>query len=400
MEPSKRRIFQKVVIAGSGPVGMLCALFLKKNCRQIECLLCDPLAFQSLPENDLRAFALTAQTKRILEDLGLWSRLKEVEPIVAMRITDSRVDTPMRRPLLVFDEPLRPGESFAYMVTHASLLKVLREACREENIDIRGVRVEAFTSIPTGKKITLSNGETLECALLIGADGAQSHVRTITGIPWIHYAYDQWALVTTLEHEHTHGGCAIQHFFPQGPFARLPLYGGHRTSLVWVEPSDAAETLLTLDSECLRSEIAQRVGADLGAIEVLSSVKAYPLKFGIARSFVSDRCALIGDSAHVIHPLAGQGVNLGFQDVLALGTVLADAVACGADCGDPHVLDVYERSRYSHTTALWMVTEGLNRLFSSTNPLAHMVRQTGLRIVNSVAPLKTLLIHQAAGTLH
>lgn len=399
MESSKRTIFQKVVIAGSGPVGMLCALFLKKNCTLIQPFLCDPLASHSLPEDELRAFALTAQTKRILEGLGLWNRLKEIEPIVAMRITDSRVEIPVRRPLLIFDEPLRPGESFAYMVAHASLLKVLREACEEEHIDIRPARVESFMSTPTGKKVTLSNGEVLECALVIGADGAQSHVRTIAGIVWIHYAYDQWALVATLEHAHPHRGCAVQHFFPQGPFARLPLHGGHRTSLVWVEPAATAKVLLALNSEELCSEIAQRVGADLGSIQILSAVKAYPLKFGIARTFVSDRCALIGDSAHVIHPLAGQGVNLGFQDVLTLGTLLAEAAACGTDCGDPHVLADYEKSRYSHTAALWMVTEGLNRLFSSTNPLTRMVRETGLRVVNSVGPLKTLLIHHASGTL-
>jgi 2-octaprenyl-6-methoxyphenol hydroxylase len=398
MERVDGSLAQKVVVVGAGPVGMLCALFLKKNISAIDPILCDPFVDRSIGENDLRAFALTAQTKHLLEDLGLWSRIEAVEPIVAMRITDSQIDHPARRPLLIFDEPLRTGECFAYMVPHRALIRVLKQACFEMGLMTKPVRVQRFEPTLVGQSVTFCNNETLECSLVIGADGANSHVRTMAGLAWIHYAYDQSALVATIEHKRAHGGVAVQHFFPQGSFAQLPLYGGYCSSLVWVESPEVAEGFLSYDERSIEEEIEKRLGGHLGSVRLISSLRAYPLKFGIARSFVSYRCALIGDSAHIIHPLAGQGVNLGFQDVLTLGRILKDSVNTGIDCGHFSVLKEYEKSRYSHTTALWLATEGLNRLFSSANPLARAVRETGLRFVDSLEPLKRILIHQAAGT--
>src|SRR5438477_323461 len=226
--------------------------------------------------------------------------------------------------------------------------------------------------------------------------GAHSRLRELAGIATHGWSYGQAGIVTTVAHERDHNGRAEEHFLPAGPFAILPLTG-RRSSIVWTEQQDLAAQLVALPDAAFRDDLERRFGLQLGEISLAAPRRAYPLGISVARSFVADRLALVGDAAHVIHPIAGQGLNLGLRDVAALAEVIVDAVRLGLDPGSADVLARYQRWRRFDTMAMGIATDGLNRLFSNRSDVLRLARDVGLGLVDRLPGLKRLFIREAAG---
>jgi 2-octaprenyl-6-methoxyphenol hydroxylase len=281
------------------------------------------------------------------------------------------------------------------------LTAALLAASRDAGVDVRPEGVRGFGVDQASVAAELSGGDRIEAALLVAADGARSRLREEAGIAWVGWSYPQSGLVATIGHERDHEGRAVEHFLPSGPFALLPLAPGgilgHRTSIVWTERAEEAARVLALHPDELLAEIERRFGLELGAIALETPVRAYPLAFGIARRFVAPRLALLGDAAHVIHPIAGQGLNLGLKDAAALAEAVVDAVRLGLDPGGDDVLAEYERARRFDTVAMGAVTDGLNRLFSNDVLPVRLARDLGLGIVDRIPALKRFFIREAAG---
>jgi 2-octaprenyl-6-methoxyphenol hydroxylase len=245
-------------------------------------------------------------------------------------------------------------------------------------------------------RIATDDGRVMKASLVIAADGKDSPARKAAGIETQGWSYDQMGIVTTVKHEFPHGGRAEEHFRPSGPFAILPLTDD-RSSLVWTEKSEDARRIMALDDRGFGRELRDRFGDHMGAVEPIGPRHAYPLALFIARSFVVRRLALIGDAAHVVHPIAGLGLNLGLRDAAALAQCVAEAVAIGADPGGDSVLQDYERWRRFDTVVTAAATDGLNRLFSNDDPALRIVRDLGLRAVDQLGPLKDFFMREAAG---
>jgi 2-octaprenyl-6-methoxyphenol hydroxylase len=249
---------------------------------------------------------------------------------------------------------------------------------------------------------TAKSGGGFRARLLVAADGVNSKLRALAGITTIGHAYGQTGIVVTVAHEKPHGGRAAEHFLPAGPFATLPLKstkdGGNRASLVWTEPAEVAERFVGADPFVFQVELERRFGHRLGAITVIDKPKAFPLGITLAREFIRPRFALVGDAAHSIHPIAGQGLNLGYRDVAALAQTVVEAHRLGLDIGSLTVLDGYQRWRRYDTLEMGLVTDGLNRLFANDNPALRIARDIGLGIVDRLPRLKRLFIDEAAGT--
>jgi 2-octaprenyl-6-methoxyphenol hydroxylase len=256
--------------------------------------------------------------------------------------------------------------------------------------------VASYHSRPEATTVTLGDGSVIEAALLVGADGARSKLRERAEIPTYGWDYDQAGIVVTVGHERDHNGCAEEHFLPAGPFAILPLTG-KRSSLVWTESRKEAERIVALPDDEFHAALEQRFGLRLGEVRALDKPKSFPLGYFVAKSFIAERLALIGDAAHVIHPIAGQGLNMGLKDVAALAEVIVDAARLGIDPGQADVLVRYQQWRRFDTMAMGVATNSLNLLFSNDSTLLRNVRDIGLGLVDRLPPLKEIFIRQAAG---
>jgi 2-octaprenyl-6-methoxyphenol hydroxylase len=265
-----------------------------------------------------------------------------------------------------------------------------------QGITLKPVAVASFDSSPDGIDVTLADGSRIDASLLIAADGARSKLRERAGIATHGWDYNQSGIVVTVGHERDHGGRAEEHFLPSGPFAMLPLTG-KRSSLVWTEKRSEAQRLVNLSADEFLAELERRAGLHLGELKLLDQPHAFPLSYFVARSFIGQRLALVGDAAHVIHPIAGQGLNMGLKDVAALAEVIVDAARLGTDPGDVNVLERYQRWRRFDTMAMGLATNSLNFLFSNKSTLLRTVRDIGLGLVDRAPPLKELFIRQAAG---
>ena len=382
-----------IVIAGGGITGLSLALTLKSVLRGA---LSVCLIESHAGRDDDRAFAFSAGSRRLLQALGVWDAIEpDAQPIHDMVITDSRLDDPVRPVFLTFGGEAAHGEPFAHMIPEQAVTNSLQEAIRHSGVEI--VKGEAFRSKPEagGTVVTLSDGRAIKASLLLACDGAKSRLREDAGIGWIHWAYQQSGIVATIGIEREHGGRAEEHFLPSGPFAVLPLTG-NRFTMVWTEATDRVRGLLARDDVELIEEIERRVGLRLGNLKLLSKPRAYPLGFGIARRFGAERLALIGDAAHLIHPIAGQGLNLGLRDVAAMAEIIADHAALGLDVGDVSVIEAYERSRRADTVSMSLVTDGMNRLFSNDAMPLRLMRDFGLGVVDRMPRVKGRLIREAA----
>lgn len=384
-----------VLVVGGGPVGLTMALALVQSARGIRIALVDrrPL---SVPR-DNRASAIAAGVRRVFEALGVWSRMAaEAQAITAMRITDSGEGDISRPRFLTFDGDVAPGEPFAHMVPNRVSGQVLLDAIGGQVSIIAPAEIAAMAVDGDQATLSLRDGRSLRAPLIVAADGGQSALRAMAGIDvWAH-DYGQTGLVTTIAHDLSHEGVAWEHFRPAGPFASLPL-PGNRSSLVWTERSEDAPGFLALDDAALAATIETVMGATLGAVTVEEKLMGFPLKLQIARDFVAPRLALVGDAAHVIHPIAGQGLNLGLKDVAALAEVVVDAVRLGLDHGSDDVLRRYQGWRRLDTASMAAMTDGLNRLFSNDIAPVRALRDLGLGLVDRAGPVKAALIRTASG---
>ena len=382
-----------VIIAGGGLVGLSLALALRQGAG-LAVMLCDP---NPAGQDEGRASAIVAGGRRMLGELGIWQAIAgEAQPVHSMEITDSRLEDWVRPAFLTFDGEVAPSEPFAHIIENSVLGKALREASAAAGVMMVESRVRRFAENPAGLDVTLGDGAQHRTALLVAADGARSALRQFAGVGWTGHGYGQTGIVATIRHERPHAGRAVQHFLPSGPFARLPLTG-NRSSIVWTERTDNADYLLGLDEEDVAQEIERRFGLDLGPIALETRPRAFPLQIGMARRFVGKRLALVGDAAHVVHPLAGLGLNLGLRDVAALAEAVIDHVRLGLPAGDPLVLRRYEQSRRFDTLTLGVATDGLNALFSNDRLPLRLARDLGLGLVDRMPELKRFFIREAAG---
>src|SRR3954447_5953944 len=386
-----------VVVAGGGFAGLALALALRQGLGgSFWIVVADP-AFEAGAKPDLRASAIAAAARRMFETLGVWDAVADgAQPILDMVVTDSKLKDATRPVFLTFAGDIEPGEPFAHMVENRHLIDALATRAEADGIDLRATAVSRFDSRADGVDVTLADGSTIEASLLVAADGARSRLRERAGIATHGWQYNQSGIVVTVGHERDHQGRAEEHFLPAGPFAILPLTG-KRSSLVWTETRTEAARIVGLSEDEFHGELEQRFGLRLGEIKALDKPRAFPLGYFVARAFIGERLALVGDAAHVIHPIAGQGLNMGLKDVAALAEVVVDAARLGMDLGQADVLDRYQRWRRFDTMAMGLATNSLNFLFSNKSTLLRTVRDIGLGLVDRTPPLKSLFIRQAAG---
>jgi 2-octaprenyl-6-methoxyphenol hydroxylase len=390
------RAVHDILISGGGVAGLSLALALRRTFGpQLRIAVIDP-AFGSREAN-VRTSALTAGSRNLLGAIGVWSKMSErAQPILAMKITDSRRNDVVRPLFLAFDEPLDDGAPFAWMIQNRDLVEVLENEAKLAGVEVVGAAVSRVADQGGAIEVRLRDGQSLSAKLVVGADGVQSRVRRSCGIETIGHDYRRTAIVATLSHEESHDGVAVQHFLPPGPFAMLPLTG-RRSSIVWTEYADQARDYLSLPEEDFLAEVDRRFGPSLGRFSLEGTPAAFPLRVSMARRFTSRRIALIGDAAHLVHPLAGQGLNLGLRDVAALTSALAKQVRLGLDPGAEEVLKSYERARHFDTAAMIAGTDGLHWLFSNDSAPLRFVRDLGLGLVNRMPRLKRSLVREAAG---
>lgn len=386
-----------IVIGGGAFAGLGLALAIRQGLGpEIPVVVADP-AFAMRPSHDPRASAIVAACRRLFETIGVWSDVAaDAQPILDMVVTDSKLEDATRPTFLTFTGDVEPGEPFAHMVENRRLIDALVKRAEAEGIELNATTVATYQSGPDSTKVTLGDGREIEASLLIAADGAKSKLRERAGIMTHGWDYDQSGIVVTVGHERDHQGRAEEHFLPAGPFAILPLKG-KRSSLVWTESRREAARIVDLPADDFKRELETRFGLHLGELQPLDKPRAFPLGYFVARSFIAERLALVGDAAHVIHPIAGQGLNMGLKDAAALAEVIVDAARLGLDPGQADVLERYQRWRRFDTVAMGVATNSLNMLFSNHSTLLRTVRDIGLGLVDRVPPLKSAFIRQAAG---
>ncbi len=387
-----------MLVVGGGYVGLSAAVAVKQSAPHLKIEVIEA-APEHVWQNDQRASAIIAAASRMLEVLGVWQDiLPQAQPINRMVVTDSRTADPVRPVFLTFDGAVEEGRPFAHMVPNVEMVRALRGACERLGIAIRhGLSATGFTTTSTKTTVTLSDGSTVDTRLLVACDGVKSKLRDMAGIKTVSWDYGQSGIVTTVEHERPHEGVAEEHFLPSGPFAILPLTG-NRSSLVWTERREEAEQLVRADELVFEEELQRRFGHKLGAITVAGGRKAFPLGLTLARAFVAPRVALAGDAAHGIHPISGQGLNLGFKDVAALAETVVEADRLGLAIGALNVLERYQSWRRFDTFRMGVTTDVLNRLFSNDITPIRIARDFGLSLVERLPGLKSYFIGEAAGT--
>ncbi|MEE8297589.1 MAG: FAD-dependent monooxygenase [Hyphomicrobium sp.] len=351
------------------------------------------------PKADSRASALSAASKRMLEVLDIWPLVADVaQPVTGIEITDSTLETGVRPVLLTYDNVTADGEPATYIVPNSALQAALRRGVESSSSLELITPAEAidFASNESGIEVTLADGGAIAASLLVAAEGRRSRLREAAGIKVVGWSYPQIGIVVTVHHDRPHGGRAVQHFLPSGPFAILPLTGS-RSCITWTEDADEAKRILALDDADFLAEVDKRFGGKLGALSLDGPRQSWPLEMHLARRYVGPRFALIGDAAHGVHPIAGQGLNLAFRDVAALVEVLSDAIRLGFDAGDAQALARYERWRRFDSTISAATFDGLNRLFSNDRALIRSGRDFGLGLVDRMPMLKRFFVGEAAG---
>jgi 2-octaprenyl-6-methoxyphenol hydroxylase len=386
-----------VVVGGAGFAGLALAIALRQGLGDpFSVVVVDP-ALAHAQSRDPRASAIAAAARRLFEAIGAWDAVADkAQPILDMVVTDSKLEDAVRPTFLTFGGEVEEGEPFAHMVENKHLVDVLVAKARETGVDLRAGAVSGFEPNEGAITVALSGHDTISTRLLVGADGARSLIREQADIAAYGWNYDQSAIVTTVGHERDHNGRAEEHFLPAGPFAILPLTG-KRCSIVWTETARDADRIIALPDEEFHAELEKRFGLHLGDIKVIGPRRAFPLGLFTARTFIGERLALIGDAAHIIHPIAGQGLNMGLRDVAALAEAVVDAARLGLDPGGPDVLERYQRWRRFDTMSMGIATDGLNRLFSNHSDVLRLARDIGLGLVERMPALKRVFIREAAG---
>jgi len=386
-----------LVIGGAGFAGLALAVALREGLGEAFAVTVADPALATAPSKDPRASAIAAAARRLFEAIGIWDAVAaDAQPMLDMVITDSKLDDAVRPTFLSFGGDVEEGEPFAHMVENRHLIDALVNKAKVIGVDLRVDAVAGFAPAVNAIDVAFAGGKTIAARLLVGADGAKSKIREQAGIATHGWNYDQSAIVCTVAHERDHNGRAEEHFLPAGPFAILPLTG-KRSSIVWTESAREAERIVALPDEDFHAELEKRFGLHLGDLTVIGPRRAFPLGLFTARSFIAERLALIGDAAHIIHPIAGQGLNMGLRDVAALAEAVADAARLGLDIGAADVLERYQRWRRFDTMTMGVATDGLNRLFSNSSDALRLARDLGLGVVERLPALKRVFIREAAG---
>lgn len=393
-----------VVIVGGGLSGLTQGIALASHGIAVAIIDREDPARAAAAAFDGRVSAIALASQRMLAAIGLWHHVAEAQPMWDIRVSDG--DSLL---FLHYDHRDLGDQPFGYLVENRVIRQAQQAALaglgRAQLIAPMGVskvdRGQPGSGVPA--RVELGNGRCLQARLVIGADGRNSAMREQAGIRSTSWAYDQTGIVCTVTHELPHGGAAQERFLPAGPFAILPMtddeQGRHRSSLVWTEPTDRAAAIMALDEAGFDAEMRQRFGSGYGEARVTGPRWSYPLSFLHAERYTGHRLALIGDAAHGIHPIAGQGLNLGLRDIAALTEALVDARRLGLDLGQADVLEQYARWRRTDTLVLSAVTDGLTRLFSNDIAPVRVARDLGLGLVDRIAPLKKLFMRHAMGDL-
>jgi 2-octaprenyl-6-methoxyphenol hydroxylase len=390
-----------VIVGGGGMVGLTLAIALAKS--GLEVVVADPVPKGAVLDAkfDGRVSALAYASVRMFGALGVWQHLEaHAQPIKDILVTDGKIGGEPSPFSLHFDASEVGAPSLGHIVENRHIRAGLF-AVAETLPNLRLVAPAALTDLDAqagGITATLGNGETITAQLAVAADGRDSPMRELMGLQMISWAYPQTGIVATVEHEKPHNGVAYEHFLPSGPFAILPMTG-NRSSLVWTEDDKLAPQMMKLDQEAFDAEIAKRFGDHLGTTKTAGPRWSYPLKFHLARGFVKPRFALCGDSAHGIHPIAGQGLNLGLKDAAALSEIVLDTARIGLDIGSLAALEKYERWRRFDSFALSVATDGLNRLFSNDIAPLRLLRDVGMGIVDSIGPARRFFMRHAGGDI-
>ena len=419
-----------VAIVGGGPAGLCLALALSQaNGVDLSVTVLDAAAGRER-RSDPRGWAIAPAPRHVLEAIGVWDEIApHAGDVARMTISDSKLQDPVRPELLGFaadeggaggnhladdgnalpganrlDDPFYdvppgagdPGAPLAHIVPADVLVAAVDHAASDAGLKPREPRqLLGLDADSAGITLQTDRGP-IRARLCIGADGVHSAVRALAGIRTVDWDYRQDAIVATLDAEFPHEDTAIQHFLPGGPFALLPL-PENRLSLVWSDERGKIRELMALDDTAFETALNGRAGPELGWLTLAGPRASFPLGFMLARRFVAPRVALIGDAAHRVHPLAGQGLNLGLKDVAALAETIVETVRLGIDPGIQTELETYERWRRADTVQLAMLTDGLNRLFRPDIAPLRLIRNFGLGLVNNSGFAKRFLTREAAG---
>jgi 2-octaprenyl-6-methoxyphenol hydroxylase len=388
-----------IVIVGGGLNGPALALALAQGGLHVKVVDARPAQARAEAGFDGRAYALAIASKRLLSAIGVWPALADkVQPILQIKASDGVAGQAPAPFFLTFDAAEIEEGPMGFMAEDRHLYAAFLAAMQAAGVElISGESVVSQEVDATGVSVTLASGRVLRAGLLVGCDGRGSGVAARAGISRTGWGYGQTALVTAIAHEKDHHGIAQQYFMPSGPLAILPLAGGHHSSIVWSEEAAAAAGIQALSDDDYLEALRPRFGDFLGEISLAGERFTYPLSLSLANSFIARRVALVGDAAHGVHPIAGQGLNLGLRDVGALAEVLIEASRRGEDIGAADVLERYQRWRRFDSTALALGMDGVNRLFSNDNPILRAGRDLGLGLVNAVPALRRGFMRQAAG---
>ena len=384
-----------IAVVGGGMVGLSLAVSLADVGARVAVIERASIQDMAAASFDGRGSAIAAGSQRILDGLGLWAGLeKEAEPILEIRVADGA------SPLFLHYDHREVGEGpLGWIVENAHIRRALADATARPGLTV--IENAALASAwfgATSATLELDDGRTVEAALAVAADGRHSSLRELGGIDAVRWPYPQTGIVCAVEHEVPHNGIAHEHFLTAGPFAILPMTR-NRSSIVWTERNDVAPGLLALDDAAFAAELSDRFGKFLGDVRVGPQRWSYPLSVVHARRYVGPRLALAGDAAHAIHPIAGQGFNLGLRDVAVLAEVVVDRLRLGLDPGDAAALSRYEAWRKPDNMMMIAVTDSLNRLFSNDVAPVRLARDAGLAVVNQLPPLKRVLMKHAMGLI-
>lgn len=380
-----------VIIVGGGLTGgsLACALAQQG----LDVVLVDQNDPQKPLPSDGRSFALSHSSFNILSKLGIWGQLSNVTPITTIHTSDG-----LRPQWVKFDQEDVQGRALGYVVDSALLKsKILEHVFSFKNITLCAPNAVVHTERTAFHALVRTDGgETFTAPLCIAADGRASHLRAQAHIPLRRWAYDQMAIVCHMTHTFPHENRAFEHFLPWGPLAFVPR-PGHESGLVWSVQKEKAEVFLRLSEEEFAEEVQAHFGDCLGNLTLSSPRWSYPLAVCLPKQMTERRLVLVGDAAHIFHPVAGQGLNVGFRDVAVLSEVLAEAFSLGLDLGSSPILSTYARRRWMDIVSMTLATDGLVRVFSNPSRGLARVRSVGFGAVKHIKPLKNFMIRHAMG---